>query len=87
MLKNGDTERGNKMARKIKRFLVFMFFSFFFAMFSKKIQTPNSSTNGNMVASAKGKSSLLQRLSPIGVNSAEALSCELNPQTCDWYCN
>ena len=83
----GKIKGENKMARKIKRFLVFMFFSLFFAMFSKKIQTPNSSVNGNMVASAKGKSSLLQPLSPIGVNSAEALSCELKPQTCDWYCN
>ena len=73
------------MARKIKRFLVFMFFSLFFTMFSKKIQTPNSSTNGSMVSSVKDKSSLLQRLSPIGVNSAEAVGCSC--QYDGWNCD
>ena len=65
------------MARKIKRFLVFMFFSLFFAMFSKKIQTQDSSP--------KAKQSVAQRLNPIGVNSAVAASCSCEDG--EWYCN
>ena len=73
------------MARKIKRFLVFMFFSLFFSMFSKKIQTTNSSSDAG-VSAAGGQSAH----SFIGVNSAMAQSCQ--PTSCEcvngeWYCN
>jgi len=65
------------MAKKIKRFLAFAVFSLFFAMFSKKFQTSDSSGKTNTLASAKGvksQKSLGQTLSSfVGVNSAEAL--------------
>ena len=62
------------MARKIKRFLVFILFSFLFTMFSKKFQSTEASLDGSTLASAKGtKKSLGQILSSvIGVNSAQA---------------
>ena len=75
------------MARKIKRFLVFVFFSFFFTMFSKKFQSTDTSARTNTLASAKNDSSVLKKLSSvIGVNEAEAVLCNCNRDTRAFYC-
>ena len=58
------------MARRIKRFFVFMFFSLFFTMSSKKIQTTNTSPQG-----VNSKISRINLPLSIGDNSAEAAGC------------
>ena len=59
------------MARKIKRFFVFMFFSLFFSMLGGKREVPTETKNTSTVSTEKN-------ILPfqIGGNSAEA----------DWYC-
>ena len=77
------------MARKIKRFLVFMFFSLFFTVPSKKIQSTDAS-KANVSATlkdAKSSTSVAQALSSVfGVKSAKAWGCSSDPYGCSWEC-
>ncbi|MBR6412776.1 MAG: hypothetical protein IKS41_06440 [Alphaproteobacteria bacterium] len=78
------------MARKIKRFLVFMFFSLFFTVPSKKIQSTDSS-KANVSATlkdSKSSTSIGQVLSSvIGVKSADAAGCYTPDGGCTWVCD
>ena len=77
------------MARKIKRFFVFMFFSLFFTVSSKKIQSTETASEASTCTSAKGVKSpnpVSRALSSVvGVKSAEAAGCTCGPYgwTCD----
>jgi len=55
------------MAKKIKRFFVFMFFSLFFSMMGGKKEVPATSKDGSSVSAAKSVLPL-----SIGGNTAEA---------------
>ncbi|MBR6411579.1 MAG: hypothetical protein IKS41_00245 [Alphaproteobacteria bacterium] len=65
------------MARRIKRFLVFMFFSLFFTTSSKKVQTTDGSVAANN--SVHGIAGKLGGFLPKGINSARAdMECSIS---------
>ena len=59
------------MARKIKRFFVFLFFSLFFSLLSGRITTPTSQKGKEVKSSACGNTAMAAACCPNGVCESE----------------
>ena len=76
------------MAKKIKRFFVFLLFSMCFSLVSKKVQfsSGEKSINGNVASNAGKQKSKIPTLS-LTDNSAMAAGFSCACSEGGWYCN